>query len=95
MYNPSDIDNINYILISSVFHSPSYCIDGRILVAFAVNRHISNTVVCQTLISSVITIRTMPIIVHLSSALQRLLVVVRTSIYNNTACILPIVSMVL
>ena len=42
----------------------------------------------------VITIRTLSIIVHLSSTLQRLLVVVRTSIYNNTACILPIVLVV-
>ena len=30
MYNPSDIDNIHYVLISSVSDSPSYCIDGRI-----------------------------------------------------------------
>ena len=30
MYNPSDIDNIDYVLISSVSHSSSFCIDGRI-----------------------------------------------------------------
>ena len=37
----------------------------------------------------------MSIVVHLSNTLQRLLVVVCASIYNNTACILPIVLMVL
>ena len=36
----------------------------------------------------------MSIIVYLSSILQRLLVVVRTGICNNTACILPIVLVV-
>ena len=56
--------------------------------------------ICQTLTSSVITIcevtvRTISIIVHLSNTLQRILAVVRTSIYNNTACILRTVSMVL
>ena len=30
MYNPSDIDDIDYVLISSVSHSPSSCIDGRV-----------------------------------------------------------------
>ena len=30
MYNRSDIDNIDYVLISSVSHSSSFCIDGRI-----------------------------------------------------------------
>ena len=30
MYNPSDIDNIDYVVISSVSHSSSLCIGGRI-----------------------------------------------------------------
>ena len=30
MNNPSDLDNIDYVLISSVSHSSSFCIDGRI-----------------------------------------------------------------
>ena len=30
MYNPSDIDNIDYALISGVSHSSISCIDGRI-----------------------------------------------------------------
>ena len=30
MYNPSDIDNIDYVLISSVSQSSSFCIDGRV-----------------------------------------------------------------
>ena len=32
VYNPSDIDNIDYVLISSVSHSSSFCINGRIQV---------------------------------------------------------------
>ena len=44
MYNPSDIDNIDYVLILSVSRSPSYCINGRIFVTSTVNRHISSTV---------------------------------------------------
>ena len=30
MYNPSDIDSIDYVLISSVSYSSSFFIDGRI-----------------------------------------------------------------
>ena len=30
MYNPLDIDNIDYVLISRVSRSSSFCIDGRI-----------------------------------------------------------------
>ena len=96
MYNPSYIDNIDCVLISSVSHSSIFLYRREDLsVTSTVNRHISSTMICQTSTSSVITIRTMSIIVHLSSTLQRLLVVVRTSIYNNTACILPIALMIL
>ena len=99
MYNPSDIDNIDYVLILSLSRSPSYCINGRISVTSTVNRYISSTVLCQTLTSSVmtgiceVTVRMVFIIGHLSNTLHRLLAVVRTSIYDNTACILRIVSM--
>ena len=41
MYNPSDIDNIDYVLILSICRSPSY---GRTYVTFTVNRQISSTV---------------------------------------------------
>ena len=96
MYNPSEIDNIDYILILSEPCYPSCCINGRISVTSTVNRHIPSTVIyVRLLTSSVITIRTMSVIVYLSNTLQRLLVAVRTSIYNYTARILPIVSMVL
>ena len=44
MYNPSDIDNIDYVLILSICRSPSYCINGRTYVTFTVNRQISSTV---------------------------------------------------
>ena len=95
MYNPSDIDNIDYVMISSVSHSPSYCIDGRIKCdIYRKLAYIYYSTVIYVR-SSVIAIRMMSIIVHLSSTLERLLVVVRTSIYNNTACILPVVLMVL
>ena len=30
MYKPSDIDNIDYVLVLCVYRFPSYCIDGRI-----------------------------------------------------------------
>ena len=94
MYNPSDIDNIDYVLILSLSRSPSYCINGMISVTSTVNRYISSsTVLCQTLTASVMTgIR--EVTVRMVS-LHRLLAVVRTSsIYDNTACILRIVSMV-
>ena len=51
--------------------------------------------ICQTLTYSIITIRTMSIIVHPLSTLRRLLVVVRTGIYNTTACILATVLIII
>ena len=99
MYNPSDIDNIDYVLIISF--SKLFCKREDLTVISTANRHISSTVLYQTLTSSVITgiceiaVRTISILVHLSNTLHRLLAVVRTSIYNNTACILGTISMVL
>ena len=95
MYNTSDTDSIDYVLISSVSYSSILYRREDLSVTSTVNRYISNTVICQTSTSSVITIRAMFIVVHLSSTSPRLLVVVRTSIYNDTACILQIILVVL
>ena len=100
MYDSLGIYNIDYVLILSVSRSPSYFMNGKISVTPTVNRYIQYYSICQTLTSSVIaicevTVRTISIIVHLSNTLQRILAVVRTSTYNNTACILRTVSMVL
>ena len=59
-----------------------------------VNWHISSTVILLGLNIFCYNDTYVVIIVHLSNTLQRLVVVVRTSIYNNTACILPIVLVV-
>ena len=45
MYNPSGIDNIEYVLISSVSHSSISCKDEDLSVTSTVNRHISSTVI--------------------------------------------------
>ena len=95
VYNPSYIDNIDYVLILSVSCSPSCCIREGFCNIYRKPVYIQCCYLCQTSTSSVITIRTMSIIVYLSSTLQRLLGAVRTSIYNNTSCILSIVSVVL
>ena len=50
MYNPSDIDNIDHVLIISF--SKLLCKREDLTVTSTVNRHISSTVLCQTLISS-------------------------------------------
>ena len=64
MYNQSGIDNIDYVLISSVSHYLSYCIDGRIKCnIYRKPVYISYCYVCQTSTSFVITLRTMSIIV--------------------------------
>ena len=100
MYNPSDINNIDYVLIISL--AKLLCRRKDLTVTSTINRHISGTVLyVRLLTSSVITeicevtVGTIFIIVHLSNTLQRLLAVVRTSTYNNTACILRIVSVFL
>ena len=94
MYNLSDFDNIDYVLIIILF-SKLLCKREDLTVTSTVNRHIYSTVLYVRLsTSSVITgtcevtVRTIFIIVHLSNTLQRLVAVVRTSIYNITACIL-------
>ena len=94
MYNPSDTDDNDYVLICISFSKLLYKREHFCNI-YRKPAYIQYCSIHQTLTSSVITVRTISTIVHLFNTLQRLNVVVRTSIYDNTACILRVVPMVL
>ena len=92
MYKLLDIDNIDYVLIISF---------SKLLCKR--EDFIQYCFICHTLTPYILILRgtceatvcAISIIVRLPNVLKIFFVAVRTSIYNNTACILRIVSLVL
>ena len=94
MYNPSDTDNrlrpdLKCILFSKLLYKREDFIQYCLIHDTSTPYILVLRGTCEA------TVRAISIIVHLSNALQIFFTVVRASNYNNTPCILRIVSMVL